>query len=99
MNAIRKYKEKTELLFREVEAIRMPLAKHEVAGQEKLLAEAPGFGGVNKLTGSMYWHIALSEIEVTIIERRTLADQFLNILSWFEEEEAALLLEEEQKFL
>jgi hypothetical protein len=97
INAIRRYKENTEPLFREVEAIRMPLAKHEVAGKEKLFAEAPGFGGVNKLTGSMYWQIVLSENEVTIIERRTLADRFLNILSWFEEEEAALLLAEKQK--
>jgi hypothetical protein len=96
MNTIRKYKEETEPLFREVEAIRMPLAKHEIAGNEKLLAEAPGFGGVSKLTGSMYWQIPLSENEVTIIERRTLADKFLN-MSWFEEEEAALLLAEKQE--
>ena len=96
MNLIRKYKEETEPLFRKVEAIRIPLAKHEIAGKEKLLAEAPGLGGVNKMTGSMYWRIVLSEREVTIIERRTLADRFLNVLSWFEEEEAALLLAKEQ---
>ena len=97
MTAIRNYKTQTEDLFREVEAIRMPLAKHEMAGKERLFAEAPGFGGVNKLTGSMYWQIVLSENTVTIIERRELADQFMGILSWHEEEEAALALAKTHK--
>jgi hypothetical protein len=89
MAAIRGYKESTEPLFRDVEAIRMPLAKHEVAGKEKLFAEAPGFGGVNKLTGSMYWQIVLAEDQVTIIERRRLADKFLGIKGEYEPEEEA----------
>jgi hypothetical protein len=97
MTALRNYKTKTEDLFREVEAIRMPLAKHEMVGKEKLFAEAPGFGGINKLTGSMYWQIVLSENSVTIIERRELADKFLGILSWHEEEDAALSLAEKNK--
>jgi hypothetical protein len=87
VTAIRNYKASTDDLFREVEAIRMPLAKHEVVGKEKLFAEAPGYGGVNKLTGSMYWQIVLGENLVTIIERRALADRFLGIMSIYEEEE------------
>jgi hypothetical protein len=86
--AIREYKAKTDDLFREVEAIRIALAKHEVAGKEKLFAEAPGYGGVNKLTGSMYWQIVLAEDVVTIIERRELANKFLGIVSMNEEGEA-----------
>jgi len=97
MTTIRDYKARTEDLFREVEAIRMPLAKHEMVGKERLFAEAPGFGGINKLTGSMYWQIVLSESTVTIVERRELADKFMGILSWHEEEEAALHLAQTHK--
>jgi hypothetical protein len=84
---IRNYKAKTDDLFREIEAIRMPLAKHEIAGREKLFAEAPGYGGINKLTGSMNWQVVLDENTVTIIDRRELANKFLGILSVYEEEE------------
>jgi hypothetical protein len=40
IKSIRDYRVKTEGLFHEVEAVRMPLAKHEIActGKEKLLA-------------------------------------------------------------
>jgi hypothetical protein len=87
ISAIRNYKAQTDDLFREVEVIRMPLAKHEVAGKEKLFAEAPGYGGVNNLTGSMYWQIVVGDDTVTIIERRALANKFLGIMSIYEEGE------------
>lgn len=81
IKSIRDYWDATEDLFRDVEAIRMPLAKHEIAGtnKEKLIAEAPGYGRVSYFTGSMYWQIALTDNTVTVVERRRLANKFLNL--------------------
>src|SRR4051794_38954146 len=81
MKSIRDYRDATDELFRDVEAIRMPLAKHEIAGTNKvkLIAEAPGYGRVSYFTGSMYWQIVLADNTVTVIERRRLADKFLNL--------------------
>jgi len=56
----------------------MPLAKHEIAGTKgaKLLAEAPGYGRVDTMTGSMYWQIVLTDGTVDVINRHSLADRF-----------------------
>jgi hypothetical protein len=81
INSIRDYRDATDELFRDVEAIRMSLAKHEIAGtnKEKLIAEAPGYGRVSYFTGSMYWQIVLTDNTVTVVERRRLANKFLNL--------------------
>jgi hypothetical protein len=108
ITAVRNYKDRTDALFRQVEAIRMPLAKHEIAGKEKLFAEAPGYGGISKLTGSMYWQIVLTDGTVDMIERRRLSDSFLGVMNPFEEQEqeeakakgaSGDLDEEDQKWL
>jgi hypothetical protein len=66
---------------------RMPLAKHEIAGTGKgPFAEAPGYGGLSKLTGSVYRQIVLTD---------DAADKFMNIKFIYEEaeeEEASLNL-------
>jgi hypothetical protein len=76
--SIRTYREKIRLLFRDLEAIRMPLAKHEISGTKasKFMAEAPGYGRVNVMTGSVYWQIALTDGTVDVIDRHSLADRF-----------------------
>jgi co-chaperonin GroES (HSP10) len=76
VEAIREYRESIKGLFHDVEAIRIPLAKHEIAGNKNLIAEAPGYGRVDLLTGSMYWQIALSNGTVDVINRHSLADRF-----------------------
>jgi hypothetical protein len=42
MKSVRAYMDKTEDLFRELSAVRMPAAKHELPGKKGLIADAPG---------------------------------------------------------
>jgi hypothetical protein len=78
IKSIRDYRQSIKELFRDVEAIRIPLAKHEIAGSKnhKLFAEAPGYGRVNQLSGSMYWHVVFADGALGIIDRHSLADRF-----------------------
>jgi hypothetical protein len=78
---IREYRDEIKHLFRHVEAIRLPLAKHEMAGSknERFMAEAPGYGRVDTLTGSMYWQINLGDGYVDVINRHKLADAFMSM--------------------
>lgn len=82
IKAIRDYREEIKHLFRDVEAIRLPLAKHEIAGtkNERFFAEAPGYGRVDTMTGSMYWQINPAEDGyVDLINRHKLADAFMSM--------------------
>jgi hypothetical protein len=96
MKSVRDYRDKTKDLFRELSAVRMPAAKHEVPGKKGVLAEAPGIGLVNPCTGSIRWQVLVGE-EKSTIERRDLADKFLGILGWHEDIETALSLAKEAK--
>jgi hypothetical protein len=81
IKGIREYRDEIKHLFRSVEAIRLPLAKHEMAGSksEKFMAEAPGYGRVDTQTGSMYWQINLPDGYVDVINRHNLADGFMSM--------------------
>jgi hypothetical protein len=96
MKSVRDYKDKTEDLFRELSAVRMPAAKHEVPGKKGVLAEALGIGLINPRTGSICWQVIVGK-EKSTIERRDLADKFFGILSWHEDVETAYGLAKEQK--
>lgn len=65
---------RTELTFRDFEAIRLTLAKHEVPRQRGMYAAAPGYGRVDMSDGSFYWQVELGDNEVTMLSRRALAD-------------------------
>lgn len=96
MKSIRAYKDKTEELFRELSAVRMPAAKHEVPGGKKLIADGPGMGLPNRLTGSICWPVLLGDKQTTIM-RRDLADKFFGLFGWHEDVETALVLANEAK--
>lgn len=64
---------RTELAFRDVEAVRMTLAKHELPRQDRVFAGAPGYGRIDMSNGSIYWQIELGRNEVTMLSRRGLA--------------------------
>jgi hypothetical protein len=65
---------RTEVTFRDFEALRMTLAKHEVPRQHGMYAEAPGYARVDMSNGSFYWQVELGNNEVTLLSRRGLAD-------------------------
>src|SRR5260370_41731364 len=46
---------RVEPMFRRIEALRMNLAKHEVAKTDGVPAIAPGYGRIHILTGSIQW--------------------------------------------
>jgi hypothetical protein len=72
---IRKAVDQSERLFRRIESLRMPLAKHEVPKEKGSFAWAPNCGGIDKSNGSIYWHVELRENEADVISRRSLADE------------------------
>jgi hypothetical protein len=96
MKSVRAYKDKTEELFKELSAVRMPAAKHELPGKKALIADAPGMGLPDRLTGSICWPVLLGDKQTTI-RRRDLADKFLGLFGWHEDVETALVLANEAK--
>jgi hypothetical protein len=66
--------DRTEIAFRNIEAVRMTLAKHEVPKQDGVFAGAPGYGRIDGENGSISWQIELGDNEITIQSRRDLAD-------------------------
>lgn len=73
--AIRKALDRSERLFRRIEAFRVTLAKHEMPGAPGSFAMAPGYGRIDMTNGSIYWQVVLREKEVDLVSRRTLADE------------------------
>jgi hypothetical protein len=74
LEPLRKAVDRTERLFRRVEALRMSLAKHEMPGVKGSHAMAPGYGRIDMLTGSISWQVLLRGNEVDLISRRRIAD-------------------------
>lgn len=66
--------DKTELLFRRIEALRIYLAKHEVPKKKGSFTMAPGYGRIDMTDGSIYWQVILRGNEVDLASRRTIAD-------------------------
>jgi hypothetical protein len=71
---LRRAVDKTERLFRRIEALRITLAKHEVPREAGSIAMAPGYGRIDMPTGSIYWQVALGGNEVDIVSRAAIAE-------------------------
>jgi hypothetical protein len=63
-----------EPVFRDIELIRVTLAKHEISKGKGLLASAPGYARIGTLTGSTTWHVVLKDGSMTMISRRDIAE-------------------------
>lgn len=72
---IRKALDRSERLFKRIEAFRVTLAKHEMPGVSGSFAMAPGYGRIDMSNGSIYWQVVIREDEVDLVSRRTLADE------------------------
>ncbi len=79
VNAVRTYFMKTEPLFRDAEAMRVTVAKHEVPKTPGLIAEAPGYARMDLMTGSVYWSIDLKDDTITVVNRRRIANEFFGL--------------------
>jgi hypothetical protein len=90
--SVRAYREKTDLLFRRIEGVRVTLAKHEVpkTGKRQMFAEAPGYTRFDTIgTGSAYWQFVLKDDTVDVVQRRDVANEFLRITEDPDREEMA----------
>jgi hypothetical protein len=63
-----------EPLYRDVELLRMNLAKHVPPGKNKIYSPMPGYGRINFITGSIDFEVISSDKEIFSINRRYIAD-------------------------
>jgi|SRR3990167_3891350 len=77
--SIRTAVDRTERLFRRIEALRVSLAKHEVPRSKGSFAMAPGYGRIDMTTGSIYWQIVLQGKEVDLVSRQAVSDMCLEL--------------------
>jgi hypothetical protein len=88
--SVREYRADTEIMFRRLEGVRVTLAKHEIpkTGKYQMLAEHPGYTRFDTVfTGSAYWQFTLKDGSVDVVQRRSLANEFLRITENPDDEE------------
>ncbi len=66
--------DRSETVFRRIEALRIHLAKHELPKSRGSTALAPGYGRIHMENGSIYYQVLLRNNEVDMISRRDVAD-------------------------
>jgi hypothetical protein len=71
--------DKSELVFRRIESLRISLAKHEIPRSEGALAMAPGYARMDEMSGSIQWEIVLRGNEVDMVSRREIAKECLGL--------------------
>jgi hypothetical protein len=74
VEAIHNAIDRSECLFRRIEALRMSLAKHEMPKIKGSFALAPGYGRIDISDGSIYWQVVLKDNQIDVISRRAIAD-------------------------
>lgn len=79
VDGLKSYFELSEGLFRDAEALRVNLAKHEVPKTPGIIAEAPGYGRMSYRDGAIYWFLTLKDGSLLQVNRRELANVFLGI--------------------
>lgn len=65
---------RTHILFVQLEALRVLMAKHEVRGKPNMIAVAPGYGRIDNWTGSLKYEIGDGQNILDYISRRDIAD-------------------------
>jgi len=76
---LQKAVERVMPLFRRLEALRVSLAKHEVAKGRGAVAFAPGYGRIDPLTGSIKWQFEFKDGMSDMLSRREIADELRHL--------------------
>lgn len=76
LKALKAALERIELPFRNLDFVRVTLAKHEVPKTKGIFAQAPGYGRISMENGSITWNIALKDNSYMVCSRREIADAF-----------------------
>jgi hypothetical protein len=74
VESLRTAADKSESVFRRIEALRVHLAKHEVPKLKGSLAFSPGYGRIHMQTGSIYYQFEVRPPQVDVLSRRDVAD-------------------------
>ena len=69
-----------EPLFRQLESVRVTLAKHEIPKTRGRRAMAPGYGRIDSITGSITWTIFKKDEYVEVISRRDIANDCKSLI-------------------
>jgi len=64
-------------IFRDLEAVRVTLAKHEIPKTKGLRALMPGYARIDMTTGSLYWFIVLKDDDSKVISRQGIVDSLM----------------------
>lgn len=65
---------RTHIVFVQLEALRVSMAKHEVRGKPNMIAMAPGYGRIDSWTGSLKYELGNGQYILDYISRRDIAD-------------------------
>jgi hypothetical protein len=88
--SVRAYYDSMASMFRRIEGVRVTLAKHEIpkTGKYQMIAEHPGYTRFDTVfTGSAYWQFTLKDGSVDVVQRRSIANEFLRIAETLDDEE------------
>jgi hypothetical protein len=75
VSAIAEDLDRTHILFRRLEFVRIALAKHQVLGNEKHFAPSPGVARVDMWTGSMSYELSKGRLSLGELRRRDVGDE------------------------
>jgi hypothetical protein len=69
----------TYIPFSRIEFVRIALAKHEIRGNHKSIAHAPGYGRINPRCGSLEYELEKGGVILDYISRRDIANELRGI--------------------
>lgn len=72
---------RTHMLFAQMTALRISIAKHEVKGHKDSVALRPGYGRINQWCGSLDYELENGAYSMGYISRRDIADGIRALLS------------------
>lgn len=72
---------RTRILFIQLEAIRVSLAKHEVWQRRHSVALRPGYGRINMSSGALDYELENGQVSMGTVNRREIADAIRALLT------------------
>jgi hypothetical protein len=64
----------THVLYKQLDYLRVALAKHEVKGRRRSIALAPGYARMDTWTGSLQYELEAGQVSLGTLSRRNVAD-------------------------
>jgi len=64
----------THVLYKQLDYLRVALAKHEVKGRRRSVALAPGYGRIDTWSGSLQYELEAGQLSLGTLSRRNVAD-------------------------